>query len=76
MFNLYILSAALAWETSTFNWKIIDGNFLIISNRHNFSAVSIVFYSPDPILVVDGANEGLLPTSQMYTLLSDELETK
>ena len=58
MLNLYILFAALVWKTLTFkldNHRCeFPGRF---SNRHNFWAISTVFYSPDLILVIkEGVN--------------------
>ena len=53
MLNLYILFAALVWNTLTFkldNHRCeFPGHF---SNRHNFWAISTIFYSPDLILVI------------------------
>ena len=58
MLNLYILLAALVWKTLTFKSDNHRREFPSrFSNRHNFWAISIVFYSPDFILMIkEGIN--------------------
>ena len=58
MLNLYILLAALVWKTLTFKSDNHRREFPSrFSNRHNFWAISIVFYSPDCILMIkEGIN--------------------
>lgn len=46
-------------ESRHLNWTVINMNFLVISNRYNFGPTSIVFHSPNLILVVkESVNTG------------------